>query len=141
MDTTKENDSSSDKTKRKSIHLNSTTDSTTMKTSSSSGARLYTEGECNGDINTSKTEFLRSSSSQSQDKGLADDTEQKLRLKTSIIPSTSAASLSSSSEVKEFQEIWRAVPRPSYAADVIYIYFSYIGKILYYLLLFINFAA
>ena len=96
MDTTSLNASSNDKANRKSIRLNSTSEISTNSENN------YNSENSNGESNTS--EFLKSINQNDKDKSLADDTEQKLNIKNSI--------------PDEFQEIWRAVPRPTYAADV-----------------------
>jgi len=92
------NENNNDKANRKSIRIN-TNESTNSETKMSTNSN-----ESNGDLNSS--EFLKSKIQSDKDKCLADDTEQKLKIK------------SSSNSNEEFQEIWRAVPRPNYGADV-----------------------
>jgi hypothetical protein len=75
--------------------------------------------ETNGDLNSS--EFLKSKIQGDKDKSLVDDTEQKLKIKNPIRESVSSPTFSfktSSNCIEDFQEIWRAVPRPNYGADV-----------------------
>jgi len=102
-----------DKSNLKSIRIN-TNELTNSETKISSNPN-----ETNGDLNSN--EFLKSKIQGDKDKSLADDTEQKLKIKNPIRESVSSPAFSfksSSNSIEDFQEIWRAVPRPNYGADV-----------------------
>ena len=90
------NDSELDENKSNKISIRMNNSETTEDNET----KMSTNGS-NGDLNNS--EFLKSSHSD-KDQRLVEDTEQKLKIKNS--------------ETQEFQEVWRAVPRPIYGADV-----------------------
>ena len=98
------NENNNDKSNRKSIRINAN-GSTNIE--SKTGAN---SNESNGDF--SCNEFLKSNLQCEKEKSLADETEQRLKINSSFNLK------SSSKNSEEFEEIWLAVPRPNYGADV-----------------------